>query len=321
MLYFQIFNKSFRLGAPRASLPTGLKQIPAGRAFIPAEKRIKITMIMRRFGFAGLAAALAAAGITGCATKNYVRNQTAPIIQHTGQLDNETADNNRQIHDVNDRAQAGIQQAQGAADTANQNAQNASQQATAAQSAANDAVTRADSLDSVVKNLDNYRQTADVSVHFAFNKAVLTADARQKLDGFGGQLSSASNYILEVTGGTDSTGPALYNDGLSDRRADAVVQYLVSKYNIPARRIYMIGIGKDQYVAPNSTPAGRKENRRVEVQMLTNMTSESAQATQPQQPSGQAQPPQSEPNDTPQNTAPQPDSSQPQPQPDNSQPQ
>lgn len=264
-------------------------------------------MIMRRFGFVWMAAGLTALGISGCATKNYVRNQTAPIIQHGSQLDNEAAENHRRIQDVDQRAQAGIHQAQSSADTANQNAQNASQQASTAQNAAQDAVTRADTLDSVVKGLDNYKQQADVSVTFGFDKSVLTADAKQQLDSFAEQLVSDHNYILEVTGGTDSTGPAQYNYDLSQRRADAVVQYLASKYNIPARRFYLIGIGKDQYVAPNTTAEGRRKNRRVEVQMLTNMPTESAQSSQPAQPqpSGKSQPPQTEPNDAPQSAAPQ----------------
>jgi outer membrane protein OmpA-like peptidoglycan-associated protein len=211
--------------------------------------------------------------ITGCATKNYVKNQTAPIITHTGQLDNETAENNRQIRDVDDRAQSGIKQAQNSADTANQNAQNATKAASDADTAANDVAQRADSLDALVKNLDTYKQVANVSVTFGFDKSALTADDRSQLDGFAGQLSSAKSYILEVTGGTDSTGPAQYNYDLSNRRADAVVQYLVTKYNIPAHRFYLIGIGKDQAVAPNNTAEGRKKNRRVEVQLLSNMNS------------------------------------------------
>ncbi len=206
-------------------------------------------MITNRIGL--LMAAVALAGVTGCATKNYVRNQTAPLVDHTNQLDEKTADNNRQIHDVNDRAQAGIQQAQGAADTATQNAQSASKAAGDAETSANDAVHRADSLDSVVKGLDNYKSMANVAVTFGFDKAALTKDDRAQLDSFAGQLGSAKSYILEVTGGTDSTGSAEYNYQLSQRRADAVVQYLASKYNVPAHRFYLIGIGKDKEVAPN----------------------------------------------------------------------
>ena len=150
-------------------------------------------------------AALALAGVTGCASKNYVRSQTAPLVDHTNQLEDKTSENNRKIHDVDDRAQSGIKGAQGAADSATQNAQNAHKAAGDAETAANDAVHRADSLDSVVKGLDNFKSVADVSVTFGFDKAVLSKEDKEQLDTFAGQLGSAKSYILEVTGGTDST--------------------------------------------------------------------------------------------------------------------
>jgi len=215
---------------------------------------------------------LALVGVTGCTTKNYVRKQTAPLIDHTNQLEERTAANNRSLHDADDRAQAGIKQAQSAADGATQNAQNATKAAGDAETAANDAVHRADSLDSVLKGLDNYRPMSNLTVTFGFDKSVLTKDDKEQLDNFGQQLGSAKSFILEVTGGTDSIGSAEYNYGLSQRRADAVVQYLATKYNVPARRFYLIGIGKDKEVAPNNTAEGRKQNRRVEIQMLSNST-------------------------------------------------
>jgi outer membrane protein OmpA-like peptidoglycan-associated protein len=242
---------------------------------------------MNRFGFVWMAAALAVAGVSGCATKNYVRTQTTPLVEHTDQLDRKTSANNQQIHEVDSRAQAGISHAQGAADTATQNAQSASQAASQAETAANEAVHRADSLDSVVKGLDQYKQMADVSVTFGFDKAVLTKDDKEQLDSFAASLGSAKSYILEVTGGTDSTGPAQYNYDLSQRRADAVVQYLAAKYGVEAHRFYLIGIGKDHEVAPNTTAEGRKQNRRVEVQLLSNMNDQSTQQTASNQGAGQ----------------------------------
>ena len=218
-------------------------------------------------------------GVTGCATKNYVKSQTAPIIDHTNQLDQKSADNNRALHDADDRATAGIKQVQGSADAAAQNAQNATKAAGDADTAANDAVHRADSLDSVVKGLDNYKSMANVTVNFGFDKAVLTKDDKDQLDSFAAQLGSAKSYILEVTGGTDSTGSATYNYDLSNRRADAVVQYLASKYGVAAHRFYLIGIGKDKEVAPNTTAEGRKQNRRVEIQLLSNMSNGQGPAT------------------------------------------
>jgi outer membrane protein OmpA-like peptidoglycan-associated protein len=241
---------------------------------------------MHRFGYALMTAALAVLGVSGCATKNYVRTQTAPLVQHTDQLDAKTAENNRSLQDVDSRSQAGISHAQGSADTANQNAQVASKSAGDADTAANDAVHRADSLDSVVKGLDNYKSMADVSVTFGFDKTVLTKDDKDQLDAFAAQLGTAKSFILEVTGGTDSTGPAQYNYDLSQRRADAVVQYLASKYGIAAHRFYLIGIGKDKEVASNTTSEGRKQNRRVEVQLLSNMGDQNGQQTASNQGSG-----------------------------------
>ncbi len=227
-------------------------------------------MRLNRLEVLGVAASLVVLGVSGCATKNYVRTQTAPLVEHTDQLDAKTAENNKEIHNVDDKAQSGISKAQSAADAANQNAQGATKAAGDAITAATDAVHRADSLDSVVKGLDNYKSVANVTVTFGFDKAVLNDDDKGQLDSFAAQLGAAKSYILEVTGGTDNIGSAQYNYDLSQRRADAVVQYLASKYGIAAHRFYLIGIGKDKEVAPNNTREGRKQNRRVEVQLLTN---------------------------------------------------
>ncbi len=230
---------------------------------------------MTRISRTGFAAASAIAALslvftTGCSTKNYVRSQTEPVIQKTNELDDATANNNRAIHDVDSRAQAGIQQAQNSANQAQQSAQTANQAANTAQSSAQDAVNRADTLSGVIANLDNYKQIGDVSVTFGFNKSNLTKDAQAQLDQFGAQLANSKAYILEVTGGTDSVGSTEYNYQLSDKRAMAVVQYLASKYNVPAHKFYLVGLGKDVEVDTNKTAEGRKKNRHVEVQLLSN---------------------------------------------------
>jgi outer membrane protein OmpA-like peptidoglycan-associated protein len=111
---------------------------------------------------------------------------------------------------------------------------------------------------------------------------VLSADDKAQLDTFATTVTNAKSYIIEVTGGTDSTGDAQYNYALSQRRADAVVQYLASKYSIPAHRFYLIGIGEDKEVADNKTREGRAKNRRVDIRLLTNSTggkTETATAT------------------------------------------
>jgi outer membrane protein OmpA-like peptidoglycan-associated protein len=215
---------------------------------------------------------LAVSLVTGCSTKNYVRSQTTPVINKTNELDDQTAANNRALQNLDQKTQAGIGQAQSSATAAQQAAAGASQSATQAQQAAQEAVNRADSLASLVANLDSYQKLSDISVNFGFNKAELTPKAKAALDELGPLLAGQKSYILQLTGGTDSVGSAEYNYELSDRRAQAVVQYLASKYGVPAHRFYLIGLGKDQAVAPNASASGRAKNRRVEVQLLSNQT-------------------------------------------------
>lgn len=230
------------------------------------------THVKRMTQILGCAAgALALLLTSGCSTKNYVKSQTAPLIQHTNELDDQTATNNRNLQDLSERTNTGISKAQQSADSAQQSAQSASTASSAAQKSAQEAVNRADSLASVVSNLDSYKQIAIASVTFAFDKSALTRKDKAQLDQLGPQLNAMKGYILEVTGGTDSTGSAQYNYELSQRRAEAVVQYLAAKYNVPPHKFYLIGIGEDKEVATNKTAAGRAQNRRVEVQVLSNM--------------------------------------------------
>ncbi|HXZ32843.1 MAG TPA: OmpA family protein [Terriglobales bacterium] len=222
----------------------------------------------------------------GCASKNYVRQQTTPLINKTNELDDMTAKNSRDIKDVDARAQAGIQQVQAKAAEVDQKAQAAGQQAGQAQTMADNAVHRVDTLQNTVANLDNYHTVTEASVHFGFDKDALTKDAKAALDKLAGDVPNTKGYIITVEGATDSTGPADYNYGLSQRRADAVIQYLASEHNVPAYKIYVIGLGKDKPVDSNNTREGRAKNRRVDVRLLTNTTG----GTTPTQ-SGQATPP------------------------------
>src|SRR5213595_3061683 len=114
-----------------------------------------------------------AAGV-GCSSKNYVKQQTTPLINKTNELDDLTAKNSRDIKDVDARAQAAIQSVQAKAAEVDQKAQSASQQAGEAQTLADNAVHRVDKLSNTVANLDNYHIVTETSVHFGFNKDNLT---------------------------------------------------------------------------------------------------------------------------------------------------
>jgi OmpA-OmpF porin, OOP family len=230
----------------------------------------------RTFTVMALAASITAT--IGCASKNYVREQTTPLINKTNELDDITAKNSKDIKDVDARAQAGIQDVNTKAAAADQKAQAASQQADQAQTSANSATQRVDTLTSTVANLDNYRVVNETSVEFGFNKDNLTKDAKQQLDQLAGNIANTKGYIIAVEGGTDSVGDSEYNYALSQRRANSVIQYLASQYNVPAHKIYLIGLGKDKPIDSNKTAAGRAKNRRVDVRLMTN-TSQGGSAT------------------------------------------
>src|SRR5437588_3237591 len=206
----------------------------------------------------------------GCTTKKYVRQQTQPIIDKSNELDALTAKNTNAIRDVDVRAQQGIQGVNDKATSADQKATDARSRADQAQQVASAAVGRADSLANQVANLDNYRPVVETSVHFGFDKADLTKKAKEALDQLVSDVPNTKGYIVVVEGGTDSVGNADYNYKLSERRAEAVVQYL-SENNIPAHKIFVIGLGKDKTVASNGSASGRAKNRRVDVRLMTNV--------------------------------------------------
>lgn len=104
-------------------------------------------------------------------------------------------------------------------------------------------------------------------VHFDFDKATLKPEAITVLNEAAALLSKHEKVVVEVAGHTDSKGSEQYNQGLSERRAQAVKDYLNSK-GVKASRLSARGYGESQPVASNDTDAGRAENRRVELIVL-----------------------------------------------------
>ncbi len=217
----------------------------------------------------------------GCATKTYVRNEVTPTVNKVNELDDLTAKNTRDIRDTDARAQQGIQQAKSSADAADQKALAAGQSADQANSNATQASNRVTSLAGTVENLDNYKPVSTSTVLFGFDKAQLTRKDKADLDEFAQQIQSQRHYIVQVEGYTDSTGPADYNYQLSQRRADAVIQYLATKYQVPAHKIFLIGLGKDNPVAKNTSATGRAQNRRVDIALMTNNNNTQSASTTP----------------------------------------
>ena len=118
---------------------------------------------------------------------------------------------------------------------------------------------------------------------FGFNKDNLTPKAKEALDQFAGTIASTKGYIIALEGSTDSVGSAYYNYDLSQRRANSVIQYSWPRSTTClAHKIYVIGLGKDKPLETNKTAAGRADNRRVDVRLMTNTVGDTAQpATTP----------------------------------------
>lgn len=104
-------------------------------------------------------------------------------------------------------------------------------------------------------------------VNFANDSARLTSESMVILDDVAQRLNKRSDIRAEVAGHTDDRGAADYNRSLSQKRAESVRSYLVSK-GVDSSRLTARGYGEDSPIADNKTSQGRAQNRRVELRAL-----------------------------------------------------
>jgi outer membrane protein OmpA-like peptidoglycan-associated protein len=143
--------------------------------------------------------------------------------------------------------------------------------AKAAQETADAAVAGVNATNERISALDDYEPQTVSAVNFKTGSAILSPDSKTKLDDIATKALNAKGYVLEVSGYADSRGSINLNRALSQRRADAVIRYLVENHNIPLRRIVTpFGYGETNPVADNTTKEGREQNRRVEIKLLVN---------------------------------------------------
>jgi len=236
---------------------------------------------------------LISAGLTisllgaGCATKKYVAKSIAPVEQRVSSTEAKNTDqdtklsaNATQIESVDkdlSRTKERLTDTDAKAVAAGAAASAADAKAVAAAQAARDADSKgqkgietgtmaAKSVDTLREDVRNgkFKMTKSDTVLFGFNRKNLSDEAKAQLDTFVQSLDGLSRYIVEIQGFTDKTGSAVYNDVLSQERAQAVARYLAT-HKIPLRNITMMGTGVAE--GEQKTRDERAQGRKVDVRI------------------------------------------------------
>jgi outer membrane protein OmpA-like peptidoglycan-associated protein len=106
--------------------------------------------------------------------------------------------------------------------------------------------------------------------NFKLGKSTMPDDAKADLDQLVQQLKAEpTGAYIEIEGHTDSAGPKDLNYKLGLERAEAVKRYLYDQHQVPLHKISVISYGEEKPIAPNKTRAGRAQNRRVVIKVLT----------------------------------------------------
>jgi len=151
--------------------------------------------------------------------------------------------------------------------------QQAQASADAAADSAKKAQQTADYANNRINGLDDFDSIKTITVQFATGSSKLTPKAKATIDEAAVWVKSqdTKGWVMAVIGYADTTGNSQRNIDLSERRANAVIYYIVSKYKMPLNRLVQpFGYGQLEPVAENKTAAGRAKNRRVEIRLMVN---------------------------------------------------
>lgn len=145
--------------------------------------------------------------------------------------------------------------------------------AAAAKGTADEALAAAERANTRINGLDQYDPIKTIVVPFATGSYTIGPKGRGIIDEAAAWAATQDRkgWMVAVIGFADSTGKTAANKTLSERRANAVIGYLVSKHGLQLTRLIQpFGAGVDQPAASNATAAGRAQNRRVEIRLLLN---------------------------------------------------
>ncbi len=209
---------------------------------------------------------------TACATKKFVRTEVAAVgarvetlSQSLESTQEATRQNSAQIKQVDAKAdQVGIwaKEAQTAATTANS-------AATAANSAAAAADAKATAVDVASKRLVYEVVISEDQGGFKFASSQLPEPVQARIDQMIAELkANPRGNFVEIEGHTDNSGDKMVNQRIGEARAEAVKRYLYEAHQVPLHKINVISWGEDKPVSPNTSRAGRSQNRRVVIRIL-----------------------------------------------------
>jgi outer membrane protein OmpA-like peptidoglycan-associated protein len=213
------------------------------------------------------------------ARKKYVQRQLTPIRDRLNELDDLTAENAKQIKEVDARAQEGIRQADAKATLADQHATDAGNRAQQANQTATIASNRLNTVEHVVGNIDQYQPATQTEIRFRSSQTVLSSKDKQAIDDMTLGLKDQKGYIIEVQGFSTGAGQAGIQS--SQAMANSVVRYLVVKNQIPVYRVFVMGMGNAKLPATEDGTASRAHGNRVEISLLKNNVDQLASAVPP----------------------------------------
>jgi len=203
--------------------------------------------------------------------------RSAQALEQTDKL---AADNARRLEAAEAAARAAAEEAKRMQGQIAENtalANEARAKAEAAQATADQAFKDAALANNRINGLDEYETVKLIPVLFKVNSAILDAEAKKTIDEAAAWAKAekakgnANGWLVQVTGFADTSGHTARNKALSEKRANAVIQYLVLRHGMDLRRLVQpFGYGENNPVANNKTAAGRAQNRRVEIKVLQN---------------------------------------------------
>jgi peptidoglycan-associated lipoprotein len=229
--------------------------------------------MMQKNVYAVSVLALTMAVVPACATKKLVRTEVGAVNGKVDTLRTALEETQARTSQTETRTAA----VEAKAEAAGRSAVDARAAADAAQLAANTAGNATKVVDGRVTAVETSARRLIYEVtlsedqgNFLFNGAALPDAAKTRLDQMVNQLKADPKGIfLEIEGHTDNVGSATYNEHLGLERAEIVKRYLYEQHQVPLHKINVISYGEDKPVAPNTTRAGRGQNRRVVVRVLS----------------------------------------------------